>query len=84
MDPVSASTSSSSSTILNNSVDLTPSSAQGKQSRVQFQTRDDVLLLRELTAVEQPFVRRANCWETIASNLMEEFPDRFSKITARF
>jgi hypothetical protein len=24
------------------------------------------------------------CWETIALNLMEEFPDSFSKITARF
>ena len=84
MEPVSASTSSSSSTSPNNSVDLTPSSAQGKQSRVRFQARDDVLLLRELAAVEQPFVRGATCWETIASNLMEEFPDRFSKITARF
>ena len=84
MEPVSASTSSSSSTSPNNSVDLTPSSAQGKQSRVQFQARDVVLLLRELAAVEQPFVRGTTCWETIALNLMEDFPDRFSKITAHF
>ena len=83
MDPVSV-TSSSPSTSLNNSVDLTSLSAQGKQSRVRFQARDDVLLLRELAAVEQPFIRGATCWETIASNLMEEFPDKFGKITSRF
>ena len=86
MDSVSASASVSTSTTLNNSVDLTdtPSSAQGKQSRVRFQARDDVLLLRELAAVESPFIRGASCWEAIATNLMEEFPEKFGKITARF
>ena len=60
MDPLSTSISASTSTTKNNSVDLTdtPSSAQEKQSRVRFHARDDVLFLRELAAVERPFVRK--------------------------
>ena len=57
MDPLSASTSTSTSTTINNAVDHTdtPHHTQGKQSRMRFQARDDVLLLRELAAVESPF-----------------------------
>ena len=55
MDPLSASTSASTSTTLNNLVDLmdTPHDTQGKQCGMRFQARDDVLLLRELAAVER-------------------------------
>ena len=59
MDPLSTSIPASTSTTLNNSVDLTdtPHDAQRKQSQMRFQARDDVSLLRELAAVESPFVR---------------------------
>ena len=55
MDPLSARTSAYTSTTLNNSVDLTdtPHDAQGQQSGMRFQARDDVVLLRELVAVER-------------------------------
>ena len=67
----------------------TPASSSGrvstptKQSRVHFQAADDLLLLREVVSFEHPFVRRATCWEDIASALQAEFPQKFRKITAR-
>ena len=53
-----------------------------KTSRVHFQAADDLLLLREVVSLEQPFVRGATCWEEIACTLQKEFPHKFGKVSA--
>ena len=60
-----------------------PSNQSAKLSRLYFQAGDDVLLLREVVAVEHPFVRGSTCWEEIASTLQKELPAKFATITAR-
>ena len=59
------------------------SDSRQKSSRVHFQAGDDVLLLREVVAVEHPFVRGSSCWEDIAATLQKDFPTKFAKVTAR-
>ena len=54
-----------------------------KLTRLHFQAKDDVLLLREVVAIEHPFVRGSTCWEDIATTLQKELPTKFAKVTAR-
>ena len=65
------------------SVSSSPSHSDSdqKSSRVHFQARDDVLLPREIEAVEHPFVHGSSCWEDIAATLQKDFPMKF--VTAR-
>ena len=58
-------------------------SPPGGKSRMHFQAADDVLLLRELVALEHPFVRASPCWDEIADRLQQAFPDKFARVTAR-
>ena len=41
---------------------------------------DELLLLREVVAVEHPFVRGSTSWEDIATTLQTELPTKFSKL----
>ena len=41
------------------------------------------MLLREVVAVEHPFVRGSTCWEDIAATLQKYVPAKFAKVSAR-
>ena len=60
-----------------------PAVPSAKSTRLHFQAGDDVLLLREVVAVEYPFVRGSACWEDIAATLQKDLPAKFAKVTAR-
>ena len=59
------------------------SDSHQKSSKVHFQARDDVLLLREVVAVEHPFVRSLSCWVDISATLQKDFPTKFAAQTLR-
>ena len=57
-----------------------PSNQSARLPRLYFQAGDNVFLLREVLAVEHPFVHGSTCWEDIAATFQKELPANFQRL----